>query len=306
MSHIESLEEFYRRLPAPGPGIFTRHQGHFNVYSRAFCSRGPTPYSRRDFYKISYIVGEGTLYYADRAIVIDSPALVFSNPMVPSSWEASSSRQEGYFCLFTEDFVRAHDKNSAMLGSPLYRPGGNPVYFIPATRQGVVNEIFRKMQLELGSEYLYKYDLLYNYVSILVHEALKMEPADSFFRAGNASTRIAALFIELLERQFPIDSPAQVLTLRTAADFAKQLSVHVNHLNRAVKEITGKTTSEHIAERIAVEARALLMHTNWNISEIAYALGFGYPSYFNHFFRKQTGSAPRALRRSALQPSAAR
>ncbi|MEZ4901936.1 MAG: hypothetical protein R2822_09345 [Spirosomataceae bacterium] len=47
----------------------------------------------------------------------------------------------------------------------------------------------------------------------------------------------------MLERQFPIDENHPRIGIRKAAsDFANQLNVHVNHLNRAVKEITLKTT----------------------------------------------------------------
>lgn len=305
MQHPETVEEFYQRTHLSDPGIFTKSQGHFNVFNRKTC-RGKGVYSRRDFYKISFVIGNGSLYYADKGIEIKAPALVFSNPLIPSAWESRSVRQEGYFCLFTEDFIRLHDKSSALLESPIYKPGGFPVYFISPERQRVIHEIFKKMLQEIASAYLYKYDLLYNYVSILIHEALKMQPADTYFKPKNASTRIASLFLELLERQFPVDSPGQFLQFRSPADYASQLAVHVNHLNRSVKEVTGKTTSEHISERIVSESRALLMHTSWNVSEIAYALGFEYPSYFNNFFRKQTGRTPRAVRTEALRAAVVR
>jgi AraC-like DNA-binding protein len=53
-----------------------------------------------------------------------------------------------------------------------------------------------------------------------------------------------------------------------------------------VKQVTGKSTTTHIAERIITEAKALLLHTDWTVSQIAYALGFDYPTYFNNFFKK--------------------
>lgn len=300
MSHIETIEEFYVRKKLPHVDIFTRDHGHFNVYNREFC-QGVTPYRRRDFYKISLIIGTGTIHYADKSIEIDRPALVFSNPMIPYSWEINSEHQSGYFCLFTETFIRTQGNHHALHESPLYGPGGHPVFFIHEDQLKFIRDIFVKMEQEMASDYVHKYSLLYNYVNILIHEAMKIQPADNYFKQGNASARIADLFIELLERQFPIDSPDHVLELKRAADYAAQLSVHVNHLNRAVKANTGKTTSTHIAERIVAEARALLVHTDWNISEIAYALGFEYPSYFNNFFRKQTNLTPGALRNGELQ-----
>ena len=104
------------------------------------------------------------------------------------------------------------------------------------------------------------------------------------------------MFQELLERQFPIESTDQPLQLKTAQDYAKSLTVHVNYLNRAVKEVTGKPTTAHISERIISEAKALLQHTDWNIADIAYALGFEYPTYFNNYFKRITGTNPRSLR----------
>jgi AraC family transcriptional activator of pobA len=269
---------------------------NFNVYAREdFCNR-VIPYNRRDFYKISLIIGTGKLYYADKSIDINQNALLFSNPIIPYSWESVSEKQEGYFCLFTEDFIGVHDRNQTLQNSPLFRIGGSPVFFITDEQVNFLSDIFYKMLAEIETEYAYKYDLLRNYVHLIIHEAMKMQPADSYYSHSNASSRIASLFMELLDRQFPIDTPEHVLKLKTANDYALSLSVHVNHLNRAVKEITGKTTSEHIADRIIKEAKALLVHTDWNISEIAYSLGFEYPAYFNNFFKKITNATPGSLR----------
>jgi AraC-like DNA-binding protein len=131
---------------------------------------------------------------------------------------------------------------------------------------------------------------------LLAHEALKLQPSQNNTQQKNAAVRITSVFLELLERQFPIESVQRPLELRTAQDFAKNLSVHVNYLNSAVKEVTGKTTTAHISDRIIAEAKALLQHTDWNIAEIAYALGFEYPTYFNNFFKKKTGYIPKSER----------
>jgi len=63
------------------------------------------------------------------------------------------------------------------------------------------------------------------------------------------------------------------------------LNVHVNHLNRAIKETTDKTTSQIIAERILQESKILLKHSSWTVSEIAYALGYHEVTHFNNFFK---------------------
>jgi len=150
------------------------------------------------------------------------------------------------------------------------------------------------------SNYAYKDELIRNYINLIVHEALKMQPSENIPKHSNAAERITSVFLELLERQFPIENTERPLELKTAQDFAKQLSVHINYLNSSVKEVTGKPTTAHIAERIVSEAKALLQHTDWNIAEIAYSLGFEYPTYFNNFFKKKTGLIPKSVRAAQL------
>lgn len=303
MKPAESVQAFYERNPHANPQKLSLNNvngaGHFNVFTRNDCFRA-TPYNRRDFYKISLIIGTGRLYYADKWIDIDKNALLFSNPAIPYSWEAVSEKQEGFFCMFTESFIHTTERAENLQHSPLFKIGGNPVFFINKEQQQYIEDVFRRMIVEIDADYIYKYDLLRNYVHLIIHEAMKMQPAVSFEKHPNASTRIAAVFVDLLEKQFPVDISERSLQLKTANDFASHLAVHVNHLNRAVKEVTGKTTTAHIAERVTAEAKSLLLHTDWNIAEIAYSLGFEYPAYFNTFFKKQTQHTPASLRKTIV------
>lgn len=300
-----SLLEFYQMFAVNRPDvvipeeIMDVHTGHFNVFKRfGYCTLNPSPYNRRDFYKISLIIGKGVLHLPDKKIEIDGPALLFNNPTVPYSWETTSEFQSGYFCVFTENFMRP--RNEPMNESILARIHDNPVFLMNPEQVNSISTIFDLMISEMEGDYAYKYDLVRSYVHLLTHKALKMQPKDSQAKAPNAASRIASLFLELLERQFPIYSTDQVLDLRTPNDFAERLSIHVNHLNHAVKEITGRTTSDHISGRIASEAIALLTHTEWNISEIGYCLGFEYPANFNVFFKRQTLVAPKSFREKTI------
>ena len=157
-----------------------------------------------------------------------------------------------------------------------------------------ITAIFQKMLAAHNGDYLYKADVIKNCIELVIHEALAIQPPGRTLHNGAA--RITHLFMDLLEKQFPIEHTAAPLRLRTAQDFAAALSIHVNYLNRAVKTVTGKPTSAHIAERITTEAKALLLHTDWSIADIAYALGFQYPTYFNNYFKKIIGATPKSFR----------
>lgn len=168
----------------------------------------------------------------------------------------------------------------------MFKIGGTPILKIDEGQRDFLNAIFLKMIEEQKSDYAYKDDLIRNYINLIIHEALKLNPSEHYDQHQNAAGRLSSVFLELLERQFPVESTDKPLQLKTAQDYAAALNVHVNYLNRAVKETTGKSTTTHVTERIISEAKALLQYTGWNIAEIAYALGFEYPTYFNNFFKR--------------------
>ena len=300
MGTNETLEDFYRTHPAAKslpqlPDLNNREHGHFNVFSREFCNRY-TSYSRRDFYKISLLLGKGKLSYGDQEIDVNRNALVFFNTNVPYSWEAVSEEQTGYFCLFTEEFIRNGSRFKNAIDYPVFRGDVIPVFFITDKQEKELFALFQKMSAELDSGYVHKYALIRSYLELIIHEAMKMETAHAHDAHMDGPARLTSQFLELLDRQFPIDSPEHKLQLKTASDYASRLSIHVNHLNRALKEVTGKTTTEHITDKVMQHSKLLLRQSNWSITEVAYCLGFEYAAYFNNIFKKQTGITPKSYR----------
>lgn len=268
----------------------------FNVFQIEQDGGATRVYSRKDFYKICLTTGQSKIHYADRSFETEGTVLFFGNPHIPYSWETLSTSYVGYTCLFSEDFLLSAERTESLQQSPLFKIGGTPILQISEQQRQFLNTLFEKMIEEQKADYAFKDDLMRNYINLIIHEALKLQPSENFNQQKNAAARITSVFLELLERQFPIESADLPLQLKTAQDYAANLNLHINYLNRAVKQVTGKSTTAHITERIITEARALLQHTDWNISEIAYALGFEYPTYFNNFFKRMTGTNPKALR----------
>jgi AraC family transcriptional regulator, transcriptional activator of pobA len=298
MDKTQTIEDFYRFKLGWMPDDLKKEIGHFNVFEIAdFVGprAKPIPYNRKDYYKISLIIGRNVYHYADKSIEIEKNALLFANPQVPYNWEPLDQKQSGFFCIFTEAFFREFI-NVNLQHYPVFKPGGQPIFFLPDEQVATTADIFRKMFEDIKSDYVYKYDSIRTRVFELIHSAQRMQPAARLYSNSNAATRISSLFMELLERQFPIESPHQQINFRSAREYADQLAVHVNHLNRALKETTNKTTSELIAERLIQEAVTLLKHTSWNVSEIAHTLGFEEPTHFNNFFKKRTRQTPTTYR----------
>lgn len=297
MNKIESIEEFYKRKFGWMPDNIKNEIGHFNVFhSKPFIGdkAKPVPYKKRDFYKISLVLGNSKVHYADKVIEVKKQALTFSNPQIPYKWEHLEKNADGYFCIFNQSFFHHFGRLNEY---SVYQPQGTRVFELDNEQVKKVEQVFKRMFEEINSNYIHKYDVLRNLVYELLHFGMKLQPSAQFDNQPiSASKRIATMFLELLERQFPIEDNHPQISHRSASSFAQQLNVHVNHLNRAIKEATDKTTSQIIAERIVQEAKILLRHSNWNVSEIAYALGFTETTHFNNFFKKHVDQSPLKFR----------
>ncbi len=81
------------------------------------------------------------------------------------------------------------------------------------------------------------------------------------------------------------------------AAYAAELAVSPTHLNRVVRQATGRPASALIADRVLREARRMLIYTDLTAAEIAYALGFNDPAHFSRVFARGTGLPPREFRR---------
>jgi AraC-like DNA-binding protein len=302
----ESLLEYYKRtgqnIP---PEILQGGKGHFNVRETS----GPvrrTPFNRRDYFKIclsNMPRAGGVLRYNDQEIPLDQPCLMFTNPAVPTSLEVNASPANRVHCLFNAAFIEGLIPPDVQYACALFNPSVHPVIRLTKKESERISLYFAEMQTVLATDYPFRWDVIRNLLQLLIHEGIRLQQKQ-LAQTVVMRDRLVNDFFALMNQQFPVDSPESPLKLLTPAHFAGQLHVHVNHLNSVVKKHTGKTTRTIIHERVIAEAKTLLRNTNWNISEIAYSLGFEYPSHFNKYFRQFTAETPMEFR-SGKKPVAA-
>jgi AraC family transcriptional activator of pobA len=257
-------------------------------------------YSRRDFYKIWLVCENGKIIVSGKEIRFDSPALIFLHPLLPYTFIADDKDTSGFWVIFTESFKKTYSVEDNLLRSRLFNAEQPSVFFLDKKELEVIHFLFSQLVLEYQGVPRTKYFIIQNYINLLICKGLEMNPFLIHAEKSNAASRMAAQFLDLLERQYPITSPKEPLALRKPKDFANVLAVHVNHLNAVVREITHKPTRDHIYERIITESKVLLLFSNWTIADIAYSLGFNYPNHFNNFFKKYTGTTPLSLRNNSL------
>lgn len=281
------------------PGI--QHEvGHFNVFNLANIapaagSNVSEPYACRTFHKISLLTAHSDFSFNSRTVKIRQPTLLFTTPKTAAHW-LPHGQQTGYCSVFTPAFLHPTKSGAILDELPIFKSAEPPFFMLAEADAARIQRIFEQMEVEISSSYAYKYDLLRAYALELIHLGQKLQPATTQQPHHDAFGRTTAMFVELLELQFPLQSRHQKVALRTATEYASHLAVHVNHLNKVLKETTGLTTTELIAGRLLQEAKALLLQTDWTIAEIADSLGFSDFAHFAKFFKRHTEVPPAAFR----------
>jgi AraC family transcriptional regulator, transcriptional activator of pobA len=133
----------------------------------------PANYDGKGLYKISLIRGRNRYHYADKSIEIEGNTLMFFNPRVPYTWESLSGDRTGYFCIFQEAFFsKVFRSNIHQL--PMFKQGGRHGYSLTTEQNKKISGIFRILMQEMVSSYPYKYDLIRNYITQIIHLAMKI------------------------------------------------------------------------------------------------------------------------------------
>jgi AraC family transcriptional activator of pobA len=98
-------------------------------------------------------------------------------------------------------------------------------------------------------------------------------------------------FLMLLESNY--------LQVRNIDFYAGKLDISSKRLNQILKDKLGKTGTQIIHDRIILEAKRLIIHSEHTIKEISYELGFSDRPYFSRFFKKQTAQTPDEFQKQA-------
>ncbi|TZF92240.1 helix-turn-helix transcriptional regulator [Chryseobacterium panacisoli] len=257
----------------------------------------PLEYSRKIFYTATLLQGSYQLEFEDRNIEISGNSLLFTTTKIPFGIHAIDDGYKGLSCIFKEEFITKANSGYRLLEFPIYKPGRQNIYSLTEAQTKNFIDIYTKIDNESKSDSDFKVNLQRNYLLEIIFNAQKLEVVSSFVKTNSTAEVIACSFIRLLESQFPIESPQDIIKLKTSKDFADGLALHPNYLNRQVKLSKGRTVSDIIAGRLVQEAKILLKLTNWQIAEISSVLGFEEPSHFNLFFKKHANASPTEYRK---------
>lgn len=148
--------------------------GHFNVFQLAPFQGNHNKsvhYKKRDYFKITLLIGQSAIEYANKVIPVQRQALVFSNPKTPYRWVHSNGIHHGFFCIFDALFFHHYGNFNQY---EIFQPEGNHVFELTDQQVIILTDLYQRMFEAIDSDYLHKYDLLRTLVNELIHFAMKI------------------------------------------------------------------------------------------------------------------------------------
>lgn len=205
------------------------------------------------------------------------------------SIDAMSADLQGWYCHFNWEAVAVHFPVALPLHDLGALHAGMPTQAtaLDAATQAHVSQLFERLFAAYQAQH--DFSLISSYLMALCQEIRQAACRDARAASPSRAVALTEAFKRLL-----IGHRHQQDDL---AAYATRLKVSPNHLNKAVKQATGRPASALLADMLVLEAKVLLQHSNASIAEVAYALGFQDQSYFARFFRRHTGRSPGEFRR---------
>lgn len=204
---------------------------------------------------------------------------------------------QGQLLVFTEDFFCTTENDTKFLKtSILFNDlADQPTIKLSETDFEKFKNICENITEELNltadnSKHIYLKNLLHNF--LLLAEREKRKQGFTELKKG-ADLDYTLLFRDLLETNYT--------KLKSVNDYAKIICISEKRLGQATTKVLGKAPKEIINDRILLEAKRLLVHTNLSIKEIGQELGFEDPAYFVRYFKKNTETTPVAFRETYLK-----
>jgi AraC family transcriptional activator of pobA len=154
--------------------------GHFKIFKVEELLTGteeklliPHPYDAR--YQIGLIIGCNKPACTEKIPGIRKNALLFITPEITYDWKHLFDPQSGYFCAFSHDFLIRGGSSLALDDLPIFNSGKFPIFFLSDREAEDILRVVKKIYGNLSSDYVFKYDLLCNYVLELIHYGQKLQ-----------------------------------------------------------------------------------------------------------------------------------
>lgn len=252
------------------------------------------PHKHNFYLCVMFTKGSGIHEIDFNSYIINPGKVFFLRPGQTHFWRFDSD-PEGFIFFHSQEFYELKFLKHKLNSFPFYHSFQNPPIldlakektdeqackFLEIYTENQQNHLFRELKIVslINSVYI---DFTREYTATL---QLQKTISSSYLK-------IFEQLETLIDKHFQSEKLPKF--------YANQLNITTKHLNRIVRKTVNKTTSDLISERIILEAKRLIVHTNDNLTTIANNLEFFDYSYFSRIFKSRTGINPMNFRKKYI------
>jgi len=250
---------------------------------------------RMSFYTISCKQFKGWFSYGRQTYDFSEGSLMFTSPDQVLRSGPDIPIEEGWALFFHPDLIHGTELGRTIHEYTFFLYDLNEALHISDEEKNILRDCIAKIKREYG-QHIDKHTegLIIKNIELLLSYCERFYDRQ-FYTRRKAGNDIVQRFERLLRDYFSQDDLAE-RGLPDVKYLAGQLNISASYLSDLLSKYTGKTTQEYIHLQLVDKAKSLLLGTEKQVSEIAYELGFLYPSHFTKLFKTSTGLSPRKYR----------
>jgi AraC family transcriptional activator of pobA len=215
-------------------------------------------------------------------------SLIIMSPHIIKQWTYISDDYNAVDVFFTEEFLAQGDGPNLNKFS-FFEINAQHVFQLPLPEAENISATLKFIRQKAGLSNASPSEMVKNLIVGLLHEMAAIYDEQTSVRTLNTKKQLlAAEFKKLVN----IYCAAE----RNLTFYAAKFFITPKHLTETIKETTGKTAGQWIAEAVVLQAKVLLQNPALTVSQISDALNFPDQSTFGKFFKTRTGLSPSAYK----------
>ncbi|WP_257670886.1 helix-turn-helix domain-containing protein [Parapedobacter tibetensis] len=248
-----------------------------------------------DFYSISLKrteSGNVKYRYGQQQYDFDSGILYFIAPNQVFSFDADENfSTSGYILLIHPDFFWKTSLAKTIKKYEFFNYRVNEALFVSEKEEVILKSFIKNIERENHSNIdKFSENIIVSQVESFLSYSERFYQRQ-FLTRKIGNHQILDRLEYLLDDYFKNENLA-VKVLPTVQFLADNLNTSPNYLSGILKTHTGKSTQQHIHDKLIEKAKEKLSTTNLTVGEIAYELGFEQSQSFSKLFKRKTNLTP--------------
>ncbi|QMW04972.1 helix-turn-helix domain-containing protein [Spirosoma foliorum] len=253
------------------------------------------PLYRSDFYRVIQFTNSQLAFTAgETRQSIGQNCLSFSYPGKLESWEREG-RLYGTVIYFTQEFTDVDSTHSGFDGQyPFFTLEGDTLLSLDEAEADQLKQRAEEMIQEMQSELPDNLNMIRKLLAVYLHKIRRIytQKMGQLPPEQKANQALFNRFRKVLDEYVGQLANGQQSVMPSVSLLADSLGISANYLNEVIKRVTSLPASAHLQRKMMLEVKSYLLHSDDQVAQIAYRFGFDNVSYFNRFFKKQTGLTP--------------